>query len=387
MKNLNKNLTFLLAPDSFKESLSAKQAVASMQKAIKKVVPNAKCIQLPMADGGEGTLKTLIEATKGIFIKTKAQNAIGKNIATRFGILGDKKTAIIEMALVNGLNLIKPKYRNPLLTSTFGTGQLIAQAIEKGVDKIIICIGGSATNDAGFGMAKALGIKFKDCNHKEIGLGNSELSKLHTVDFTNSILNHKNINIEVACDVNNPLTGENGATYTYAKQKGAKPQMLPVMENNMIIAAKIIEDFLGKKISNIPGAGAAGGLGFGLMAFANATLVKGVDLVLKHTNFEEKVQQADIVFTSEGSIDFQTQFGKVPIGVAQIANKYHKPVIAFAGNVGDISALYPQGITSAFSIVQGVSSLDQAFENAKYNLEKTVENVVKSILINLKSTE
>jgi glycerate kinase len=375
-------LTFVLAPDSFKESMTATEACVAMEVGIKKVFPSAHCIHSPMADGGEGTVETLVNATKGSLHFCDVIAPLGNTVTASYGILGDGSTAVIEMASASGIHLVPFDQRNPLITTTFGTGQLIRQVIEKHqVKRIIIGIGGSATNDAGVGMAQALGVKFLDEYDTEIPFGGGNLHLISNIDDSQSILIKNKVEIEVACDVANPLCGSSGASFTYGKQKGANEEMMILLDKNLAHFAQKVKTIIGKDVENIPGAGAAGGLGAGLIAFSSCTLSKGVDLVIKHTHLEEKIKEADFVFTGEGSIDNQTQFGKVPMGVAQLAKKYQKPTIAFAGKIGDVSQLYDKGIDSIFCIVDSIITLENALKYGKSNLEKTTERV--SRLINI----
>lgn len=376
-------MTFVLAPDSFKESMTAKEACLAMERGIKKVFPSAKCVHIPMADGGEGTTKALVDATDGKILISKVLSPIHIDTEAEFGILGDGKTGVLEMASASGIHLVPIEKRNPLVTTSFGTGQLIKAATNQNITRLIIGIGGSASNDGGVGMAQALGIKFLDKSNQEIGFGGGELHHIQTIDLSGYILKNKNIEIVVACDVTNPLTGKNGASHVFGPQKGANKEMVSILDQNLKHLAQIIRQQLGKDIENVAGAGAAGGLGAGLMAFCDAKLSKGVDLVIKYTQLESKLANADYVFTGEGGIDNQTKFGKTPFGVSQVAKKYKIPVIAFAGKIGDVSSLYDNGFDAIFSIMQGVSSLDDALANGANNLEKTTENVVRLLKIKI----
>jgi glycerate 2-kinase len=310
MKQPTKPTFFLFAPDSFKESLSAKQVCVCMENAIKKVQPHAQGIHLQVADGGEGTFETLVDTTNGSIIKTIAKNPLGYDIATHYGLLGDGKTVVIEMALVNDLHLVQPNDRNPLLTSTLWYRAINRRGYCTKRGKIIVCIGGSATNDGGFGMAKALVIKFLDINNNEIGLGNAELSKLHKIDFSHTILKGKNVRIEVACQVANPLLGEKDASYTYSKQKGASLEMLPVLESNLKHANEIFEAETGLQLDKIASTCANGGLGFGLMAFAYATLLRGIYLVLKQIKIDKKYKQLILFLQAKAVLTIKHNLAK-----------------------------------------------------------------------------
>jgi glycerate 2-kinase len=376
-------MKFVLAPDSFKESMTAKEAADAMERGIKKVIPDADCVKVPMADGGEGTVQSLVDATEGEIIWTEVTGPDEKKVNAMFGILGDKETAIIEMASASGIHLIKKEERNPLFTTTYGTGELIKAALDKGVKTILIGIGGSATNDGGAGMVQALGAKLLDKDGNELPFGGGALNRLHKIDLSGLDSRLENTNVEVACDVTNPLTGKTGASNIFGPQKGATPEMIETLDANLKHYAEVIKEQLGKDVENIPGAGAAGGLGAGLMAYLNAELKRGIDLVIKYTKLEEKMKGADCVFTGEGSVDSQTVFGKTPYGVSTTAQKHNIPVIAFAGRIGEgVDVLYNHGITSIVGILQGASSLEDALREGTKNIEKASENVTRILMIN-----
>lgn len=371
-------MKFILAPDSFKESMTAKEACISMENGIRKVFKDATCIHVPMADGGEGTVDALIESTNGNLHEVEVTAPLGNKVKAKFGILGDGKTAVIEMAEASGIHLVKLEDRNPLLTTTFGTGELIKYALDMNIERIIIGLGGSATNDGGVGMLQALGASFKDSDGKEIAFGGGVLKDLCTIDLSGFDKRIYDVKIEVACDVKNPLTGENGASFVFGAQKGGNKETLEELDSNLKHYAEVVKRDMGKEIDKVEGAGAAGGLGAALIGFCNGKLESGIDLVIKYSDLEDKVRKADFVFTGEGSIDFQTKFGKTPIGVAKIAKKYNIPVIAFGGRIGEgIDELYSLGIDSVIGITPGVISLDEALSKGKENLEISTENVVR----------
>jgi glycerate kinase len=371
-------MKFVLAPDSFKECMSSKEVCETMEIAIRKVYPDAEVIEVPMADGGEGTVEALVEATSGTYHMVNVTGPLGNKVEAVFGLLGNMKTAVIEMATASGLHLVKREERNPLITTTYGTGELIKAALDLGVRHIVIGIGGSATNDGGAGMIQALGGKLLDKEGNEIAFGGGELDKIETIDLSNLDPRIKDTVIEVACDVTNPLIGEKGASEIFGRQKGATDEMVKVLDSNLAHYADVIKRDLGIDIAYVEGAGAAGGLGAALLAFLKGELKRGIDLVIKHTELKEKLEGADYVFTGEGSIDYQTMYGKTPIGVATIAKEKGVKTIAFAGNVGEgIDILYTGGITAIFSIMLGVSTLDNALKNGKENLRITVENAVR----------
>lgn len=372
----------LLAPDSFKECMTAKEACIAMENGIKKVDKNVECIHVPMADGGEGTVQSLVDATNGTMYKYEVCGPMGNKVTASYGILGDGKTAVIEMAEASGLHLVNREERNLMTATTYGTGELIKAALDNNVEKIIIGLGGSATNDAGAGMLQALGISFKDDKGIELSFGGGELGKLKTIDISNMDNRLLNVEIEVACDVKNYLTGENGASYVFGRQKGATFEMVKILDKNLKHFSDTVRLQLGKEIDKVEGAGAAGGLGSALVGFCNAKMKKGIDLVIEYSGLEEKIKDIDVVLTGEGSIDFQTKFGKTPIGVSTISKKYNKPVIAFAGKVGEgIDELYELGINSIIGIVPGIVSLDEALKDGAKNLEVSVENIFRILKI------
>lgn len=371
-------MRFVLAPDSFKESISAKNAALAMKKGILAVFPNAQCDIVPMADGGEGTVESLISMDNGELIKTEVVGPLGEKVIAAFGLLKKEKTAIIEMASASGLELINIEDRNPLVTTTYGTGQLIKQALDQGVTRILIGIGGSATNDGGVGMLQALGVSFKDQNGAELAWGGGVLNQIHTIDISGLDKRIKDVQIDVACDVNNPLIGVNGAAAIFGPQKGATKEMVEQLDQNLTHYAEMIHQQLGIEIAHTEGAGAAGGLGAGLMAFLHARLRKGVELVIEYTGLEQRIIGADYVFTGEGSIDGQTLFGKTPFGVATIAKKHSVPVIAFAGRIGTgVEPLYDNGFDAIVGILKGVTSLDEALSLGEQNLAFSAENICR----------
>jgi len=379
---MKKDLVIVLAPDSFKESMTAKEVCEAMERGIKKANSSIRCVHVPMADGGEGTMQSLVDATNGKVYSLKVVGPLGNVVEAQYGILGQGEVGILEMASASGIQLVPTDQRNPLLTTTYGTGQLIKACLNHGVKKLLIGIGGSATNDGGAGVIQALGGKLLDEQGNELGFGGGELGKLSSINLKNFDPRLKEVMIEVACDVNNPLCGEKGASNVFGSQKGATQEMIGILDDNLKHYADIIKKQLGKDVIDKPGAGAAGGLGAGLLAFLNGTLKKGIEMVIEYAGLEEKVKDADVVWTGEGSIDFQTQYGKTPLGVAAVAKKYNKPVIALAGRVGEsIDILYESGIDAIFGIMKGVTSMNEALVKGPENIEKTAENIIR--LMNL----
>lgn len=374
----------VIAPDSFKESMSAKEVCDCAERGILSIFPEWEIVKVPMADGGEGTLESLIDATNGKIYNEETLNPIGEKIISRYGILGDKNIAIIEMASTSGIELIPKEKRDPYITTTYGTGQLMLKALDHDVERIILGIGGSATTDGGAGMLHALGAKLMDENGREIGFGGFELGKLAKIDFSNLDERLRKVEILVACDVSNPLTGKNGSAYVFGPQKGATPQMVEVLDNNLLHYSKIVKRDLNMEINNVPGAGAAGGLGAGLLTLGGI-LKKGVEIVIDTVDLEEKLKDADLVITGEGGMDKQTIYGKTPFGVAELAKKYNIPVIGIAGNLGNgYEILYDNGFDAIFSIMPGVRTLETALISGSVNVENTVRNIfgaLKSIKI------
>lgn len=369
---------YVVAPDSFKESMTAKEVCDAMEKGIKKADSAAEVIKVPMADGGEGTVNSLVDATHGQRVIVEVTGPLGNKISAYYGILGNGTTAVIEMAKASGLEIVEKKKRNPMITTTFGTGELIRDALDHNVKEIIIGLGGSSTNDGGSGMAQALGAKLLDQNNHQIPFGGGNLDKLDKIDISNLDSRLRDVKIILASDVTNPLIGKEGASRVFGPQKSATPEMVEKLENNLQHYAKIVKRDLNKDVASVSGAGAAGGLGAGLMAFTTCEMRRGVDLAIEVTKLEEKIRDADYVFTGEGGTDFQTKFGKTPYGVAKLGKKYHKPVISLAGYLGEgIDSLYSEGFTAIFGIIPGACDLSTALKNGPSNVARTTENIVR----------
>ncbi|UOC07257.1 glycerate kinase family protein [Lactobacillus johnsonii] len=369
---------YVVAPDSFKESMTAKEVCDAMEKGIKKADSAAEVIKVPMADGGEGTVNSLVDATHGQRVIVEVTGPLGNKISAYYGILGNGTTAVIEMAKASGLEIVEKKKRNPMITTTFGTGELIRDALNHNVKEIIIGLGGSSTNDGGSGMAQTLGAKLLDQNNHQIPFGGGNLDKLDKIDISNLDSRLQDVKIILASDVTNPLIGKEGASRVFGLQKGATPEMVEKLENNLQHYAKIVKRDLNKDVASVSGAGAAGGLGAGLMAFTTCEMRQGVDLAIEVTKLEEKIRDTDYVFTGEGGTDFQTKFGKTPYGVAKLGKKYHKPVISLAGYLGEgIDSLYSEGFTAIFGIIPGACDLSTALKNGPSNVARTTENIVR----------
>jgi glycerate kinase len=368
----------VIAPDSFKGSLSAAEVGEAIQRGVKRVEPEAETVLLPLSDGGEGLVESLVEASGGTYHEFQVTGPLGAPVWAKLGLLGDGQTGVIEMAQASGLTLVPPDKRNPLVTTTYGTGELIGRALDLGCNHLVIGIGGSATNDGGMGMAQALGVRFLDGEGKELGSGGGELARLASIDVSGLDPRLAAVTIEVACDVDNPLTGPTGASHIYGPQKGATPEMVAQLDAALGNYAEVIRKDLGRDVETVPGAGAAGGLGAGLMALLGGKLVSGIQLVLKVLRFEEQVQGADLVFTGEGKFDAQSAFGKVPVGVGRICRGLGVPVVVLAGTVTlDSDVLHGEGITASFSVLNQPLSLEEAMAQTAELVEFQAAQVMR----------
>ncbi|MCJ8327264.1 MAG: glycerate kinase [Campylobacterales bacterium] len=380
-------MKILIASDSFKETLSSKKVAKHIKIGFKKVFPEAKYICIPLADGGEGTVKALVAAKNGKIINVKVLNPLQKEINSFYGYIKKDKTAIIEMASASGLELLKEKEKNPMNTSTYGFGQLINHALKKGAKKLILGIGGSATNDAGIGMLQALGVKFLDADKKEINWGAKHISQIKHINTKKLNKKFKDIKIEVACDVKNTLCGPSGASFTFAKQKGADKKMIKTLDKYLFDFAIFCEKKNISKISNtkeIEGSGAAGGLGFALITFLNAQLKSGFDIVAKEVNLEKHIKEASLVITGEGKIDKQTIYGKTPIGVAKLAKKHNIKTIAIAGCLDkNYEIVLEHGIDAVFDITIKSANFKKLKKDTKKNLELCSYNIAKCLKMNI----
>ncbi|GAE27728.1 glycerate kinase [Halalkalibacter wakoensis JCM 9140] len=371
-------MKIVVSPDSYKGSLSSIEVSKSMKKGIQKAISNAEIKLMPLADGGEGTLDTLVTSTNGEFISEEVQGPLGDAVIARWGLLDSGRTAIIEMAEASGLTLIPKEKLNPLEASTYGTGQLIKSALNKGCKKIILGIGGSATNDGGSGMVAALGVKLLDSQGQELKPGGGSLSQLDRISIDQLDQRIYQTEFIVASDVSNPLCGPEGASYIFGPQKGATPEMVTTLDQGLKQYAEKIKQYLSKDILNEPGAGAAGGLGAGLITFLNASIKPGIEIILDLLEFEKDVINADLVITGEGKTDIQTSFGKAPMGVGIRAQKHGVPVICVSGSVDPgIEALERHGINAAFSILNQPQTLEEAMANTDQLIQITLENLMK----------
>lgn len=377
-------MKFVIAPDSFKGSLTAQEAAQAIATGLRRVFPNATYELVPMADGGEGTVQSLVDATQGDFRQAVVLNPLGQPVTATYGLLGDHQTAVIEMAAASGIQFVNDQTKNPLITTTYGTGQLMLDAIAHGAKELIIGIGGSATTDGGQGMAEAIGVRFLNQQGQPIQRGGGGLAELATIDTSQVDPLVKQVHVRIASDVTNPLVGPQGSAAVFGPQKGATPEMVATLDRNLQHYATIVQETLGVDLADYPGAGAAGGLGAGLLAFTQSSMEKGIEIVVRETHLKERAVQADYVFTGEGAIDFQTQYGKTPMGTAQ-AVKAVSPqakVIGLAGNVGTgIDQLYGLGIDAVFGILPGVVPLTTAMATGAENLTRTAENIARLLSV------
>ena len=370
------------AIDSFKGSLTTFETGKAVKEAAEKVYPDVETVISPIADGGEGTVEAIISANNGKFIETTVCNPLGKSITVNYGYIPETKTAIIEMSAAAGITLITENERNPLNTTTYGVGEIILDAISNGCRRFVIGIGGSATNDGGVGMLQALGFEFLDKNGKEVSLGAKGLKDIAEIRTENAVKELKECSFCVACDVKNVLCGNEGCSAVYGPQKGATPEMIKEMDIWLENYAMLTKNVIPSSDVNTPGTGAAGGLGFALLSYLNATLVSGIELVMRETDLERHIKDADLVVTGEGRLDGQSYMGKAPIGVAKLAKKYNKPVIAFSGCVTDDAVVCNEhGIDAFFPIVRKPCTLEEAMniDNAYKNLKDTACQVFKLI--------
>lgn len=373
-------MKIVIAPDSYKESLTAFEVATEIEAGFREVFPHAEYIKLPMADGGEGTVAAMIAATGGVLVEVAVTDPLGTAITACYGLTGDGTTAIIEMAAASGLALVAPALRNPMQTTTYGSGELIKAALDAGVRHLIIGIGGSATNDGGAGMLQALGVSLQDHAGLEIGFGGGQLGRLARIDISALDPRLKICRIETACDVDNPLTGPTGASAVFGPQKGATPEMVKTLDGNLSHYAALISRDVGVQVDRVPGAGAAGGMGAALLAFCGAQLRPGSDIVMEALELEAAVRDADLVITGEGRIDSQSIQGKTPIGVARMAKRYGTPVIGIAGCLStDADIVYQHGIDAMFSVLSQICSVEEALVNAAVNVRTLSRNIAATL--------
>ncbi|ENY8395682.1 TPA: glycerate kinase [Clostridioides difficile] len=358
-------MKILISIDSLKGSLSSIEAGNAIKKGILKVKEDAQVKILPLADGGEGTVDALVQGMNGKKETIEVTGPIAKKVDATYGLLKNTSTAIIEIAQASGLTLVPTELRNPLYTTTYGVGEIIKEAINKGYRNFIVGIGGSATNDAGIGMLQALGFEFYDKNNKLVGLGGKVLNEIRHIKIENRLKELDECKFKIVCDVNNPLFGKNGAAYIYGSQKGATSEIIEELDNGLRNFSKVVKNYLSKDVANVEGAGAAGGLGFAFLAFLDSKLESGIKIILEEIKLEEELKDADFVITGEGRLDNQTAMGKAPIGVAKLAKKYGVKVIGLAGaTTEDAVKCNEEGIDAYFSIVNRAMTIEEAMDKA-----------------------
>ncbi|MCA0987301.1 glycerate kinase [Guptibacillus algicola] len=372
-------MKIVIAPDSFKGSLSAVESAEAIERGVKKALPESDTTLVPIADGGEGTLETLVVATGGFTRSVSVMGPLGDEVEAMYGILGDGETCVIEMASASGIGLVPKGDLNPFLTTTYGTGELIAEALDEGYRKFILAIGGSATNDGGAGMLQALGVRLLNESGGPVGMGGGSLTNIRSIDLTGFDQRISSSTFLIASDVENPLIGPSGASYVFGPQKGASPEGVKVLDRHLEHWADVVEHTTGVSLHDKRGAGAAGGIGGAFQAFFPSKMERGIDVVIRYTNLEGKLVGADLVVTGEGRVDSQTASGKTPMGVAQAANDLGIPTVVMAGSVGDgINALYPYGVIGVHSMLNRPMTLEVAMKEASALLESSTEQVVRS---------
>ncbi len=370
----------IVAPDSYKGSISALGVAEAMEKGITKVFPQAKVLKLPIADGGEGTVEALVSATNGRFFNKEVTGPLGEPVSAMWGVLGDGRTAVIEMAAASGLPLVPPGRRNPRVTTTLGTGQLVREVLDQGLSHLILGIGGSATNDGGTGFASALGIRFLDANGKDLPPGGEGLSRLACIDMSGVDPRLKGLSLTVACDVDNPLCGPRGASAIFGPQKGACPDTVAVLDSALRHYGEQACVVTGRQIMELAGAGAAGGLGAALLFFTNAELRPGIDIVLEAIDFDRLSADADLVITGEGRTDRQTAYGKAPVGVAKIAKRHGVPVVCLSGGLGEAyEDVFAQGIDAVAACPPAPMTLDECLAQGADLVERATERLCRAL--------
>ncbi|UVJ45628.1 glycerate kinase [Pseudomonas sp. LS1212] len=375
-------MKIVIAPDSFKDSLSAADVADAIASGLKDVFPDAELVKCPMADGGEGTIDAILSAVAGELRSARVTGPLGEPVTARWGWLPESRTAIIEMAEASGLQLVATEQRNACSSSTEGTGELIIEALNAGAKKLILTIGGSATNDGGTGMLRALGARFMDSQGNLIPAGGLALSALASIDIQALDARLSDVRVEVAADVDNPLCGPHGASFTFARQKGADSEQIQLLDDALGHYADQCAALLNEDVRHVPGAGAAGGIGFAAKAFLQATFRPGVEVVAELTELANRLQGADLVITGEGRFDAQTLRGKTPLGVARIAGQCQVPVIVLAGTLGEgYAQLYAQGIDAAFALTSGPMTLQEACRQAPVLLKERARDIARLLCV------
>jgi len=379
-------MKLVIAPDSFKESLDAQQVAFAIERGFQSIFPEIHTVCVPVADGGEGTTEALVAATAGVQISESVRGPLGEPLNAIWGLLGEQPntalTAVVETAAASGLDKISSAQRDALRATTYGTGELILAALERGVRRIILGLGGSATNDGGMGLLSALGARFLDAKGEVLEAGGAALARLASIDLSQMDRRVAETEFLVACDVDNPLLGARGASAIFGPQKGATPEQVEQLDAALANLADISAKLLGRDCREVAGAGAAGGLGYALVQFLNARMAPGIDLVLEAVRFDEQLQGADLVITGEGRVDGQSLSGKTPVGVARWAKRHDLPVIALCGSIGaGAEGVHKVGIDALFTVVPGVCTLDDAMAEATANLERTAAQIARTLAL------
>ena len=375
-------MKIVIAPDSYKGSIYASDAARAMEEGVRRVLPDAEVVLVPVADGGDGTLETLVETSGGRIITSDVTGPLGETVSAQWGAMGDGVTAVAEMARTSGLALVRLEDRDPLNATTYGLGEVILEALEAGYRRFILGIGGSATNDAGAGMAQALGVRLLDTGGAELPPGGAALARLDRIDASGLDPRAAAADFDVACDVNNPLTGPEGASAVYGPQKGATPAMVEQLDAALANFAEVVKRDLGADVNDVPGSGAAGGLGGGIMAFLGGRLRPGVDIVLDTVDLASRLDGANLIITGEGCMDFQTVYNKAPIGVARLAGERGIPVIGVSGSLGDgFTDVHEHGIAAAVAITHAPMTLDEATDRVAELIASATEQAVRLIQV------
>ena len=375
-------MKIVIAPQGFKGGISGLEAARAIARGVLAAVPDAETVLIPVADGGDGTLHALVDATGGEIFTSTVTGPINQQVEAQWGVMGDGCTAVIEMARASGLAMVPPRRRNPKVTTTLGTGEILKEALERGYRRVIVGLGGSATNDGGAGMATALGARFLDSSGNALPTGGGALARLDRIDTSGMIGQIAGAEIIAATDVTNPLCGPTGASAVYGPQKGASPELVAELDAALLNFARVVERDLGLDVLDTPGAGAAGGLGAGLMAFAGAKIQSGIDMVCQVLDFDSHLAGADLVITGEGRADRSTVFDKAPVGVARHARAYGVPTVLLAGSLGQgHEELYDHGVAAILCISDGAMTFQQALGRTGEMLEGTAERAVRLFLL------
>jgi glycerate kinase len=373
-------MKIVIAPDSFKESLTAMAVANEIEAGFREIFPDAEYLKLPVADGGEGTVQAMIDASGGRLVALQVTGPLGEPVSAFYGLMGDGQTAVIEMAAASGLELVAPSQRNPLRTTSYGTGELIRSALDAGARRFVLGIGGSATNDGGAGMLQALGGRLIDASGADLVHGGGALNMLDHIDLSGLDARIKESVFDVACDVSNPLVGPQGASAIFGPQKGATPEMVARLDDNLRHYADVIERDLGRQVAEMPGAGAGGGIGAGMMVFLGGSLRPGSEIVTAAVGLDAAVADADLVITGEGRIDGQTIHGKTPVGVARVAQRHGKPVIGIAGSLAPgAAAVHEHGINAVFAAVSRPCTVEEALAAAAVNVRNAARNIAATL--------